>query len=58
MLSNIKIFVKTRENDIMLLIAIILISLLSFSLGFITAKKQEKEPIKVEYYRTVPLFNS
>ncbi len=47
-LTNIKQFVKTHRADIILIIGVILISLLSFATGFITAKLQEKEPIKVE----------
>lgn len=50
MLSKIKEFVKTRQNDIILLIGVILISLLSFAIGYIIAKQQEKEPIKIEYH--------
>lgn len=49
MLSRIRDFVNTRKNDIILLITIILVSLLSFAIGFILAN-QKKEPIKVEYY--------
>lgn len=40
--------VKTHEDSIILLIGVILISLLSFALGYITAKTQEKEPIRIE----------
>ena len=38
-----------HQSDIILLIGVILISLLSFAVGFIVAKQQEKEPIKIEY---------
>ena len=48
MLSKIKDFVKTHQVDIILVIGVILISLLSFAIGFIVAKQQEKEPIKIE----------
>lgn len=48
MLSKIKQFVKDHQNDIILLIGVILISLLSFAIGYILAKEQEKEPLKIE----------
>ena len=50
MLSRIKEFVKEHLDDIILLIGVILISLLSFAVGYITAKQQEKEPIRVIEY--------
>jgi len=49
MLAKIIQFVKTHQADIILVIGVILISLLSFSVGYITAKQQEKEPIRIEY---------
>jgi len=49
MIAKIKQFVKTHLDDIILVIGVILISLLSFAVGFIVAKQQEKEPIKIEY---------
>ncbi|PJA84964.1 MAG: hypothetical protein CO145_00120 [Candidatus Nealsonbacteria bacterium CG_4_9_14_3_um_filter_37_13] len=49
MLAKIKNFVKTYQSDIILVIGVILISLLSFAMGYIAAKTQEKEPIKIEY---------
>ncbi|MDI6602864.1 MAG: hypothetical protein QME57_01950 [Patescibacteria group bacterium] len=52
MLQKIKEFVKTYQSDIILVIGVILISLLSFALGYIVAKTQEKEPIKIEYRDT------
>lgn len=49
--STIKIirqwFLK-NQNDIMLVIGVILISLLSFAMGYIAAKTQEKEPLIFE----------
>jgi hypothetical protein len=50
MLSKIKELVKDHLDDIILLIGVVLISLLSFAAGFISARQQEKEPIKVEYH--------
>jgi len=50
MLSKIKNFVKDHQNDIILVIGVILISLLSFAMGYIVAKQQEKEPIRLEQY--------
>lgn len=49
MLSKIKDFVKEHQDDIILVIGVVLISLLSFAAGYIIAKQQEKEPIHIEY---------
>lgn len=49
MLADIKRVVKSHKSDMMLLIAIILVSLLSFAIGYIIAKYQEKEPIRIEH---------
>jgi len=49
MLAKIKQFVKIHQSDIILLIGVILISLLSFAMGYIVAKEQEKESLKIEY---------
>jgi len=40
--------IKKHQADIILLIGIILISLLSFAIGYIVAKQESKEPIKFE----------
>ena len=48
MLSQLKTFVKTHFNDIMLVIVVVLLCLLSFAVGFLSAKYQEKEPIQIE----------
>lgn len=48
MLTKIKEIVKTLKSDIILLIGIFLISLLSFAVGFIMARGQEKPPIQIE----------
>lgn len=48
MLSKINQFVKTHQNDIILVIGVILISLLSFATGYIVAKKQENESMRKE----------
>lgn len=37
-----------HQADIILVIGVILISLLSFAMGYITAKTQEKEPLRFE----------
>lgn len=48
------ILVKTKDwvidhqNDIILVAGVILISLLSFAMGYIFAKQQDKPPIKFE----------
>lgn len=49
MLSNLKKFVKNNKIDILLLTAIILISLVSFGLGYITARLSEKKPLDIQY---------
>jgi len=46
--EKIKVFIKEHLDDIVLLVGVILISLLSFAVGFIFAKQQEKEPLKIE----------
>ncbi len=41
MISKIKDFVNKHRDDIILVIGVILISLLSFAVGYIVAKQQE-----------------
>lgn len=41
-------WVKRYQADIILLIGVILISLLSFAAGYITAKEQAKTPVRIE----------
>lgn len=48
MLPKIKNFVKKNISDILLVVAVILVSVFSFSLGYITAKIEEKEPLNFE----------
>jgi len=52
MLSEISKFVKDFYNknfrDIMLFVIVFLLIMLAFALGYITAKIQEREPIKIE----------
>jgi hypothetical protein len=43
-----KDFIKEYQEDIILVIGVILISLLSFAMGYIIAKEQGKEPIRLE----------
>jgi hypothetical protein len=50
MLSKLILFVKKYQNDIILVVGVILVSLLSFAMGYIIAKQQEKEPLKIEYH--------
>ena len=47
-LSRIKEFVKEHEIDIILAVGVMLVSLLSFAIGYLTAKEQLKEPIQIE----------
>lgn len=48
MITRIKEFVKENQEDIILVIGVILISLLSFAAGFITCSIQQKEPLIIE----------
>jgi len=48
MLSKIKKFFKDYQEDIILVIGVILISLLSFAIGYLMAKYQQKEPLRFE----------
>ena len=50
-IQSVKDWFLSHQDDIMLVIGVILISLLSFAAGYIVAKQQEKEPIKIEYER-------
>jgi len=49
MLSKLSQFVKQNKENIILLIGVILISLLSFAIGYIVAQQQGKEPIRIDY---------
>lgn len=48
MLAKIKEFIKGHQEEIVLVIGVILISLLSFAVGFITCSTQQKEPLIIE----------
>ena len=41
-------FIDTHLDDIILVVGVILISLLSFAAGYITAHQQGKEPLQFE----------
>ena len=47
-LAKIVELVKRYEADIILAVGVLLISLLSFAIGYMTAKEQFKEPIRIE----------
>lgn len=47
MVTKILNFVKENQDKIVLVVCILLISILCFSLGYIFAKNQEKQPIKI-----------
>ncbi|PIS39380.1 MAG: hypothetical protein COT33_02285 [Candidatus Nealsonbacteria bacterium CG08_land_8_20_14_0_20_38_20] len=51
MLTKIKEFVKTHLDDIVLVIGVVLISLLSFAIGYVVAKQEGKEPLKIEKFQ-------
>jgi hypothetical protein len=48
MVTKITKFVKNNQTEIALVLAVVLISLLSFSLGYISAKNETKQEIKIE----------
>ena len=48
MISKIIAFVKSKFYDIMLVIIVGLLVMLSFATGYIAAKYQGKEPIRLE----------
>lgn len=48
MIPKIKRFVKENKEDIILFIGVILVSMFSFSLGYIIAKIEEKEPLQFQ----------
>jgi len=48
MLSKVTTFVKIYKADIILAVGVMLISLLSFAVGYIVAKEQLKQPITIE----------
>ena len=48
MLSEIREFVKAHFNDIMLYIVIVLLVMLAYAAGFITAKQGLREPIQIQ----------
>ena len=48
MLAKFLQFIKRYRADIILVIGVILISLLSFAVGYIVAKQQGKTPIRFE----------
>lgn len=47
-LSKLVGFVKQYEKDIILVLGVILISLISFAAGYLTAKEQLKDPLIIE----------
>jgi len=47
MVTKILDFVKENQDKIVLVVCIVLIALLSFSLGYIFARAQEKQPIQI-----------
>lgn len=48
MLTKIKRLVKEYQNDIILVIGVILISLLSFAAGYLSASYEEKKLLQFE----------
>jgi predicted RND superfamily exporter protein len=48
MLAKIARFVKANQAEIILVLAVILISLLSFSLGYLSFENDNKKEIRIE----------
>ena len=48
MLNRLREFIAAHQHDIILVAGVVLISLLSFAMGYIAARQQEKEPIRIE----------
>ena len=48
MLTKLKTFVKEHAQNIVLAAMVVLISLLSFAVGYLTAQYQQKETIRIE----------
>lgn len=51
MFFRVKKFVQHNQNDIILFMVVFLICLLSFAIGYLIAKYQQKEPLKFEETR-------
>ncbi len=51
MISKISNFVKENRGDILLFISVVLVSMFSFSLGYIVSKIEDKEPLMFEDYQ-------
>ncbi len=47
--EQLKQWIIKCQSDIVLVVGVILISLLSFAMGYIMAKEQEKKPLKIEF---------
>ena len=58
MLDNLKEFIKSNESEFILLLGVILISLISFSVGRLSAPSLEKQQITVEYLKASVESNS
>lgn len=48
MILKIKEFIKENQDDIILIIGVILISLLSFAIGYLVCQHQMKQPLRFE----------
>jgi len=47
-------FIKKYQEEIILVIGVILISLFSFAMGYIVAKEQKKQPLRFEETGLIP----
>ena len=57
MITTIKQFVNEKKEDIILVTGVMLISLLSFFLGYIVAKDESKDPIEIQYEQNESSYN-
>ncbi|MBL7156445.1 MAG: hypothetical protein ISS87_02550 [Candidatus Pacebacteria bacterium] len=48
MIIKIQEFIKENKNNIILFTGVVLVCFLCFAAGFLTAKYQEKEPLRFE----------
>lgn len=49
MLASFKYIVKNKKRDIIMISIVVLLSLLSFAMGFIVSEHQRKETILMKY---------
>ncbi len=48
LVKTVRLLVQTYRSDIILAVGMLLLSLLSFAIGYLTAREQLQEPITIE----------